>query len=256
MKRALTTALTLSLFFICGMTFSQETEVKIKKKTYSTVGKSYLCFRNTRSSFEGHLTGMGLGYSGLISNIGNFSLPDDARFMSQKGNSIAFDLIPYSYSIKLSRHVGFVTALGLEVNNFKFDNNISLTQDQNGYVVAKNYEKLDKSKLVTTYLTLPFLLEAQFGKYNNMFVNFGVIGAWKMQSHTKIIGHNDEVKGKYKNKKGLNISNFRYGYTAQIGYDKIGIYAKYYPDPIFKKSSGPRVSEINIGLFFYFNDIY
>lgn len=245
----------LLLLVTCFTGYSQE-EVRIKKKTYNQIGRDYFSFRTPRSHFEGHLAGLGLGYSGLISDIGNFSLPDDAKFMSQKGNSIAFDLIPYSYSIKLSRHVGFVTGIGLEVNNFKFENNVSLGQDENGYVVAKNYGKLEKSKLVTTYLTLPFLFEAQFGKYNNLFINFGVVGAWKMQSHTKIIGHSDEVDGKQKNKRGLNVSNFRYGYMAQIGYDMIGLYAKYYPDPIFKKGMGPKTTEINIGLIFYLNDLY
>lgn len=238
-------------------------EVRTKEKTYSSYSRgysngsvkgNYFNFKRTKMNFEGHLAGIGLGYSGLISSIGNFSLPNDAKFMSQKANSISFELTPYSYSIGISRRVGFVTALGLEVNNFKFDNNISLGQNENGYVVAKPYETLEKSKLVTAYITLPILFEVQIGKYSNMFLNFGVIGAWKMQSHTKIKGYTDELNGKYKNKRGLNIRNFRYGYMAQIGYEKVGVFAKYYPDPIFKKNLGPKTREINIGLIFYFND--
>lgn len=246
------------LLFLMGAVVSHaQEEVRIKKKSYGAINYG---FKNQSPRFDGHLSGIGLGYSGLVTNFGNFSLPSDASFMSQKGNSIAFDLNPYNYSIGLSKKVGFVIGIGLEVNNFKFDQNVSLKQNEDGYIVADDYgargTTLEKSKLTAAYLNIPILFEVQFGRYSEGFVNFGVIGAWRMQSHTKIIAHGDEVKGKYKNKKGLNMNNFRYGYMAQIGCNKVGLYAKYYPESIFKNNRGPEVQQVNIGLIFYFRDFY
>lgn len=257
------------LLLISSVTYGQE-EVKIKKITYSD--RSFLkstyaqgfkklnIHKSYRTKFDGHLSGIALGYSGLVSSIGNFSLPSDASFMSQKGNSIAFDLNIFDYSFHISRRIGFVAGIGLEVNNFKFDRDISLKQNENGFIVANDYGAsgvyLEKSKLTTTYLDIPILLEFQFGKLSQLFVNFGVVGAWRMQSHTKIISNSSEINGKLKNKKGLNMANFRYGYMAQVGYNKLGLYAKYYPESIFKKDKGPKVQQFNIGLTVYFRNLY
>lgn len=249
------------LLLISTVSYGQE-EIKIKKRTYTSrnFGHINYGFRNLSSRFEGHLSGIALGYSGLVTDIGNFSLPSNASYMSQKGNSIAFDLNVYDFSLAISKKIGFVAGIGIEVNNFKFDRDISLKQNENGFIVANDYGSrgisLEKSKLTTTYLDIPILFEIQFGKYSQAFVNFGVIGAWRMQSHTKIIANSPEMDGKFKNKKGLNMANFRYGYMAQIGCNKVGVYAKYYPDSIFKNNRGPEVQQVNIGLIVYFRDFY
>lgn len=262
MKKLIGLSLACLTLFISSASYAQEQpeEVKIKKKTYIYGGfqkSNYGSFRSRNTHFEGHWSGIGLGYSGLVSSIGNFSLPSDASFMSQKANSIVFDLNIYNVSIPVWHKAGFLAGIGMEVNNFKFDSNKSLKQNDEGYVSADDYgargDNLEKSKLTTTYLNIPILFEVQLGKYSQAFINFGVIGAWRVQSHTKVISDND---GKVKNKKGLNMNNFRYGYMAQVGCNKIGVYAKYYPDSIFKNDRGPAVRQFNIGLIFYTYDLF
>lgn len=242
--------------------FAQEV-VAVKKKTYISRNFSQLRYnyRNRNyDRFHGHLSGIALGYSGLVSSLGNLSLPAEAAYMSQKGNSIVFDINFCDFNIHLSRNMGFVVGLGIEANNFKFDNSVSLKQNENGYIVADDYgargTALEKSKLSTNYLTIPLLFEVQFGKRADFFVNFGLIGAWRMQSHTKVKGSGGEVNGIEKNKKGLNMTNLRYGYMVQVGFDNFGIYTKYYPESIFKKDKGPKVSQMNVGLICYFRNFY
>ena len=55
--------------------------------------------------------------------------------------------------------------------------------------------KLEKSKLATLYLTVPFLLEMQLPvDHHHLSISAGPIGAVKLSSHTKMVfddGHTE-----------------------------------------------------------------
>ena len=83
---------------------------------------------------DGHWAGIGIHYSGLITNLGDMQLPDDAQYLSQSAKSIGVTLNPIDYTLLKSRHVGLLTGIGVEFNNFRFDNNIALKQDRKSVV--------------------------------------------------------------------------------------------------------------------------
>lgn len=211
---------------------------------------------------DGHWAGVSIYYSGLMQNLGHMSLPSDASFMRQTPKSIGVSINFVDLTLVSNRNFGLITGLGLEVNNFRFDRNIGLTQNADGYIVADNsYDQdgisLTKSKLTTTYLNIPLLVEFQFGRTKTYrrkpgFVNFGVIAGVRLESHTKVQSKDFTGTDTHKEKRGLNLRNFHYGVEFNIGYRCVALSARYYPQSIFTKDGGPKVQQANVGISFLF----
>lgn len=211
---------------------------------------------------SGHWAGIGINYSGLVKNLGHLRLPDGAKYMKQTAGSIGVNLQLVDFTLVSKRSFGLITGLGLEFNNFKFDRDISLTQDQNGVIVEDTYYMdngigLSKSKLSTMYLNIPLLVEFQIGRPRSGwkrpgFINFGMIAGVRLEGHTKIKSSDPRVDGIYKKTSGLNLRNFHWGTEFNIGYKGIALSARYYPHSIFTKDEGPNVQQANIGVSYLF----
>ena len=201
---------------------------------------------------DGHWAGIGIHYSGLITNLGKLKLPDHLQCLSQSAKSIGVTLNPVDLTLLKSRRFGLITGLGFEFNNFRFENNIALKYEHGVTVPDFQYEeqriRLQKSKLFTCYLNVPLLVEFQMGRHNLFYVNAGVVGGWRMGSHTKIKANDPNLNGKFKEHGSMGLRNFHYGYTINIGYDHFALSATYYRPTIFKEKHGPQVQQINIGL--------
>ena len=202
-----------------------------------------------------HWSGISFGYNGLVRNLGHMQLPEDAKYMKLAGNSVNLNLNLIDVELISHKNYALVTGLGMEFNTFRFKNNLSLTKDANGFTVPDySYNdqgiQLKKSKLTTNYLVIPLLVEFRAGNSpkKSFYVHGGVIGGWCYNAHTKVKytsleGHTTKDKTR-----GLNIPNFRYGYTVGIGFSNIGIFARYYPENIFISGEGPNVKQVSIGI--------
>lgn len=211
----------------------------------------------------GHWAGVGIYYNGLVKNLGSLSLPDGAGYLRQTPKSIGVNVNFADLTLVSNRHFGLITGLGLEINNFRFDENISLTRDETGRIgpdYSYDAEGIDlrKSKLTTVYLNIPLLVEFQFGRSKGGrpcpgFVNFGVIGGVRLQGHTKV-KYRDEDGNMHTKKQhgGLNLRNFHYGVEFNVGYKYVALSARYYPHNIFVADEGPNVQQVNIGLSLMF----
>lgn len=205
---------------------------------------------------SGHWMGVGLGYSGLVSSLGRLRLPAEADYMSQKAGSINVNINLFNTGIISTRHFALVTGIGMELNNFKFEKNVSLTRDPTGYIIpdesyAAQGIRLKKSKLSTNYFVVPLLAEFRFpvdGRGRPFYFYGGVTGGWCFNAHTKVKYFVDGDRKKDKRHSHLNIRNFKYGYTVGIGYNRFGLYASYYPESLFRAGKGPEVRQVNIGL--------
>lgn len=212
--------------------------------------------RRHNKGFEPHWAGVELGLNGLLSSSKSMSLKgDDAIMDLNSGKSINFNLNFLEYAVPFAhQHMGIVTGMGLEVNNFRLSNNISLMKNDAGVTVADSSYinggvNLAKSKLTATYLNIPLLLEFQVpsGK-DKFYISGGVIGGVKLGSHTKVVYQAGGQKQKDKNRNDYNLATLRYGFHARIGYKFINLYATYYPVSLFEKDKGPEVYPFNIGL--------
>jgi len=216
-------------------------------------------FFHKDKKFKGHWAGIELGLNNFMDADYSISRDQSIDYMDlHTGKSWNFNLNIFQYDLGFGTdRVGFVTGLGLEFSNYRFDgnNNIQKAEETN-YIIEQDYaQSLEKSKLSTTYLTVPLLLEGQlFGGSDNerMHITAGVIAGLKIGSSTKIVYREDGKKQKDKVRDDFNLSPFRYGLTARVGIDDLSIYANYYLTSLFEKDKGPELYPVAAGLVLSF----
>jgi hypothetical protein len=207
--------------------------------------------------FKGHWAGFEWGFNGYMDPNYSINMKDELRYLELKqGRSWNFNLnfSQYSFGFKTDK-VGLVTGLGFEFNNYHFRNQTTLTRGTAVTGVDSTYifdsdKNVIKSKLSTTHLTLPLLFEFQIPTSNDkhrIFFSTGVIGSVRIGSSTKV-EFEGTSKGEDKVKNDFNLSPFRYGITARIGYRGLKLFANYYPTPLFEKDKGPELYPFSVGL--------
>ena len=247
-----------------------ETRIKIGKKEYRVVEKddgvsvirssSKDSNKQNIEKFKGHLGGFELGFNNQLSDFWSTTLkPEDNYFNLNTAKSYTFNFSLPCLSIGFTRHFGIATTLGINFNKYRFDGNNSITKDENDVIVP--YYPPDgiiysKSKFVTTYATLPLILETQIPLINNsrtINIGAGVIGAAKLGSHTKVV-YFKGGKEREKNKDDFSLNTFRWGATGRIGYGFFQIYGTCYFTPMFENGKGPELYPFEAGISFTFNN--
>jgi hypothetical protein len=247
-----------------------ETRIKIGKKEYRVVedndGVSVYRRSNRESHtrnyerFRGHLGGFEIGFNSLLTDFLSTNLtPEENYFDLNTAKSYYFDFLLPCLNIGFTRHFGIATTLGINFNKYRFDGNNSIVKDENG-VIGPLYPPAgitySKSKLATTYATLPVILEGQIpvsGSHRTINIGAGVVGAVKLGSHTKVVYYTGG-KEKNKDKDDFSLNTLRWGTTARIGYECFQIYSTYYFTTMFEKGKGPELYPFEIGMAFTFND--
>ncbi len=214
--------------------------------------------RNKRSNrhFKGHWDAFQIGINSYLGENNSTPLPSEIDYMSLNTNksiNININMLQQSFGL-IGRNFGVVSGLGLEFTNYVFDGNNTIIKNASGVIEAdvKPY-KLDKSKLTTSYLTVPLLLEFQFPgerRSNRLFINGGVIGGVKLGSHTKIKYKENGDKQDKKDRNDFNLNALRYGFTGRIGIKHFSLYGTYYPVKMFEKGKGPELYPYMLGFSF------
>ena len=228
-----------------------ETKIHVKKHKKD----DWDWFWDDNDRFKGSWSGFSMGLTNLVDK--NFSLSRDAaeEYLDlNTGKSWNMNLNFAQYSVNLiNNKFGLVTGVGLEFNYYRFDNENSIQENTTtGIIEERIFDptwNIEKSKLTTTYATVPLLLEIHSSSYNHSGVVFaaGAIGGLKLGSHTKVVYKNSGDKNKDKEKDDFNLSPFRYGVTARIGVGDWLLYGTYYFTPLFEKDKGPELYPISIG---------
>ncbi|MDD2277513.1 MAG: outer membrane beta-barrel protein [Bacteroidales bacterium] len=211
----------------------------------------------SKPRFKGHWAGLEWGFNGFMTPDHSINMTDEYKFLElRQGRSWNINLNFMQYSLGIvSDKIGLVTGLGFEFNDYHFRNPITL-KVVDGITVADSSYFLDpnknvtKTKLSTIHFTVPLLMEFQIpagSRDHRVFISAGVIGGVKIESHTKIV-FDGVSKGKDKGRSDYNLSTFRYGLTARIGYRGLKLFANYYPTPLFEKGKGTEVNPFSVGL--------
>jgi hypothetical protein len=209
--------------------------------------------------FRGHWAGIEAGFNNY-NHISSMVLPDQIAYMSlDASNSNCFNLNFSQVNVGFGRHFGFVTGLGLNWNNYRFEHANSIIVDNDG--IVSEYDPntsvpVKRSKFSTLYMNIPALLEIQLpaGFGNSLNLAAGVIGGIKLNAWTKVVfedGEKSRVNGDY------NLNLLRGGFTARVGYRNFMLYGTYYLTPWFQEYKGPgelNLEPFEIGLAFTFND--
>jgi len=210
-----------------------------------------------RQRFTGHWAGLELGFNNLMTANNSLTMPSDINYMTMhSGKSVNFNLNFAQLSIGVARHAGFVTGLGLNWNNYRFDGNFNIQKRADGTIDSLSpLGTLKKSKLATIYLTMPLLFEVQVpANHNRIHLAAGVIGAAKLGSHSRMVFEDGQDIKSYSD---FSLNMLRYGATARIGYQNLHFYGTYYMTPLFKSGLGPGGYDLfpfEIGLSLTFPD--
>jgi hypothetical protein len=247
-----------------------ETRIKIGRKQFRVVENNdgVVVFKSSEKDshkkhpdrFKGHVGGFELGLNSYLSDFWSTSLePEDGYLNLNTAKSYTWNFSLPCISIGFTRHFGIATTLGMNFNKYRFDGNNSIVEDENS-VIGPFYPEegitYTKSKLVTTYATLPLILEAQIPLSNprrTINIGAGVIGAAKLGSHTKVTYYSGG-KEKEKHKDDFSLNTFRWGATGRIGYEFFQIYGTCYFTPMFENGKGPELYPFEVGLAFTFNN--
>lgn len=211
-----------------------------------------------RTRFRGKWSGVEFGFNNYTTSRSRQVIPDEIDYMTlHSGKSHNFNLNFAQLNLGLTRHVGFVTGLGLNWNNYRFDGNNNIVKGEGGQVEMYDpFADLKKSKLTTLYLTLPFLFEVQIpvNGSNHFNMSAGPIGAVKLLSHSKMVF---EAGHKEKSNSDFNLNLLRYGATVRGGYSNVQFYGTYYLTPMFRSGDGPGGWDLypfEVGIAFTFNN--
>ncbi len=215
--------------------------------------------RNGARNFRGHWAGIEFGFNNY-NYMSSTTLPGDISYMKLNTTfSNCFNINFSQINLGLTRHMGIVSGIGLNWNNYRFEYKNSIEPGPDGYItdlVVNNTSPVKKSKFSTLYLNVPLLLEVQIpaGFSHHLNLAAGVIGGIKLNAWTKIVFENDDksrVNGDY------NLNLLRGGVTARAGYGNFMIYGTYYVTPWFMDFKGPdtfNLEPFEIGVAFTFND--
>jgi len=206
--------------------------------------------------FKGHWAGVEWGFNGYMDANQSINMLGDYKYLELKqGRSWNFNVNFMQYSLGFGTDkVGLLTGLGFEFNNYHFRNETTLKLENGITVLDNSYElnpdiTVTHSRLNMTYLTAPLLLEFQIptSSRHRIFLSAGIVGGVHLCSNTEV-EYEGVSNGKDKVRSDFNLSPFRYGYTARLGFRGLSLYAIYYPVQLFEKTKGPELYPFAIGL--------
>ena len=238
---------------------SDTTRIRIGKKKFIIIDdddNNQISFENEDFDedykFKGHFSGIDIGINNYFTSDFSTSLPLSEEYLNlNTGKSWGVNVNFIQQSIGLVKNnIGLVTGMGLEFNNYRFDNNQMILSGDSAVLYANNetQKMYKKNKLVTTYLTVPLILEFQIPvgeKTKPIYLSVGATGSVKLGSHIKLKDNNGS---KEKNRDDYNLSPLRYGLTARIGYRCLNFFANYSLQPMFEKDKGPELYPFTIGI--------
>ena len=211
--------------------------------------------------FDIHWAGFEIGMNNFLNQSNNLNLPGEYSYLelhTGKSWNVNLNLIEFDFNL-IGENFGLGTGLGLEFNDYRFENKLPVKKGDNQLIVDSSYAgsamDISKAKLTMTHLTIPLLFEFQIpgGDDDGFFITVGIIGGLRLGAHTKVVLIEDDGdKDKQKNRDDFYLSSFRYGYTARIGYEAVKLFVNYYETPLFKKDKGPQVHPFTLGFMLSF----
>ena len=160
--------------------------------------------------------------------------------------------IALGWQMRIPVAVGGATKLrlvtGPEVawNNFMFEGRNMLVKQNNQLAIEQSDVDLHRSKLVTTQLNLPMMLNLSFK--SGFSIAAGAYAGLRLDSYTKVrpVGGSS-----VRTHNSFNLNPVRWGWTAELGYrGHAKLFGRYEPNSPFKAGEGPDASVWTVGLKF------
>lgn len=240
----------------------EQTEVRIGRNNLivDEDGKVQFFKNKKRNTFNGHWAGLYIGVNGFLTPDGKLDPPAPYDYMSLRlGKSTNVQLNLFEQNFKVSQNAGFITGLGLEWRNYRFDqNNLALNGNaatfQGTLMTDENYKK---SKLLVTYLNVPLLFELQTNRFTNhssFHISGGIVSGLRIGSHSKIkFANSNGGNQKSKDRDDFYLNPLKFDAMALLGWGDLNLYASYGLNDMFKSGKGPELRPFSIGLRLVFD---
>ena len=202
---------------------------------------------------DGTWDGLEIGSANFVNSDYEFALPAEAAFIEPdmlKSLTFNFNFAEKSLGI-IRNYFGIVTGMGLEYTRYMLTNDVKLAEVGGQMTGTPVDFDLNKNRFSMTYLNVPLMLEFQipvYGEHNRIKLSAGVVGGVKLGSRQVQKYTVDGEKQKIKSKDSYNLRNFKYGFTARVGYGDITLFANYYPQTLFTDGMGPDIYPVTVGL--------
>lgn len=176
--------------------------------------------------------------------------PGEAAFTASDFNlnnikSTNFNLWFFIQKRNVINHVlNIKYGLGIETNNYRWENNISFKKGTLPYVFRDSVS-FTKNKLALDYITVPFMININTapGKNNPISFSFGVSAGYLYSSRNKQIS---AERGKLKNRGDFDARPWKISYIGELGLGPLKLYGSYAPKSMFER--GLDMRPYNIGL--------
>lgn len=143
-----------------------------------------------------------------------------------------------------STKLRLVTGPEIAWNNFMFEDRNTLVERNDQLTIEQADVDLRKSKLVTTQLNLPIMLNLAFR--SGFTFSMGAYAGIRLDSYTKVKpegGSTVRTHGSY------NLNPVRWGLTTEIGFrGDAKLFGRYEPSSAFRAGQGPDASVWAVGL--------
>jgi len=196
--------------------------------------------------------GIDFGVNTMLNNTQGTSFNNQAYWENDPAKSFCINWNTFSRKLPIYKeHIGFVTGLGFNFNQFAFKNNyVLMTKQDSVYAEMDTVFNYSKNKLRASYLQIPLLVEfASSGNESKSWhLTTGIIGGLRLSSKTKREGDidgksvEDKVKGVY------HLNSFKADATVRLGYGNVGIFATYALIPLFESGKTVPVHPVTFGL--------
>jgi hypothetical protein len=193
-----------------------------------------------------------LGLNNLLNKDGKLE-PETGydKMTISPANSINFqwDIVTQAMDLYKGK-VRLVYGIGLDYNNYRFKNDISLNADSMVLFITEDGINYDKNKLVTQHINVPVMLNFKLSPKNvdeELYISAGANFGYLIRAHQKQVW-DDNGKKKNKIRDDYNLEQFRVGYEVQFGYKNIILFGKYFPKSIFKTNEGPELRTVSAGI--------
>ncbi len=213
------------------------------KKTSVKIG-----FKNKdKTAYFGIEPSFGFGWNRFADNGSIGVSHGNANLTLDRGPEFVFNILKGYVDIAPHHRLRLSTALGFDWNTYHFERNITLQKGQDSLSYAVDDTKhFSKNLLRSTYLSMPLTLNIRPVRNSDFTIAAGVEGGLLLGAKTKQISSED---GKVKVHGTFNLNPVRYGLFLGLGYEGIGLYAKYYLSDVFANGEGPKdFKTVSIGL--------
>ena len=284
------TILILSLIFASTISFGQTDSVKaernddtiriggmiILKKGQSDEKKQVTVTVGNKKARKAHSN---VSTSSLIFDIGLSNWTDKTDYSAAKNNgylvtksapdlgsndlklrtikSVNINIWFFMQRMNLIKHyVNLKYGLGLELNNYRFKNDISFNEGgMNPYNPSQNIPhafifrdsiNLSKNKLAADYVTVPLMLNFRTDPNRadkGISLSAGISMGYLYSSRNK---QKSEARGKEKNRGDYDLEKWKFSYVGELGLGPVKLYGSYSPKSIFTNQL--NFTPYNIGI--------